>query len=135
MPITNRQKALLHVAKSKLGMSDTEYRDMLARFGVASSTQLTGEAFDLVMQHLAKIGFVSPRKAARKGRPASSKELLAGKIKAMAHAMKLPRAYLDAIARNMFHVDSWMWLDATQMGKLVAALQYHQARRDKREGR
>jgi len=39
--IGNREKALLHVAKAKLGMDEDTYRSMLATVGVSSSVELT----------------------------------------------------------------------------------------------
>lgn len=133
--ISNAQKALIHVAKSKTGMTDAEYRAMLSGFGAASSTELDHTKFDAVMRHFKKLGFRSNNKKAGKSAaaadadPAASQVRLKKKIQAMATEMHLTRTYLDAIARRMFGVDTWAWLDADQLVKLVAALSYHQKRR------
>lgn len=133
MPINNSQKALIHVAKTKMGLSDDEYRDILKSFGVASSRELTCGKFERVMDHFEKLGFESPKRADRKAKarvkPVSSKELLTKKVKALAHDLGLTRSYIDAMSRHMFDVSSWSWLDAHQLGKLVAALCYHQKRK------
>lgn len=133
MLIDNKKKALIHVAKAKIGMSEVEYRDMLASVGVESSKDLNHAKFDLVMKHFKKLGFTraSPKGyagQARKG-PASSKDRLLGKIAIMAADMGLKKGYVDAIARNMFGVDLYAWCNAHQLHKIVAALTYHQKRK------
>lgn len=40
--------------------------------------------------------------------------------------------YVDAMAKHMFKVDSWLWLDADRLHKMVAALTYHRRRRSAR---
>jgi len=58
MGLTNKQKAVLHVAKTKLGLDDSTYRDMLeAQAGVRSSTALDYAGFLTVMTHFEKCGF------------------------------------------------------------------------------
>jgi phage gp16-like protein len=135
MPIDNKKKALIHVAKSKVGMSETEYRDMLAGVGVESSKNLNQAKFDKVMAHFKKLGF-KKRKAQRqkaegrrgKAGPVSSKDRLLKKIDAILADLGLKRGYVDAIARNMFKIDVVSWCDAHQLHKIVAALSYHQRR-------
>ena len=131
--ISKAQKALIHVAKAKIGMTDDEYRAMLSGFGVASSTELDRLKFTRVMRHFKKMGF-----QARPGAPnaeayassdvEASEARLKKKIKAMSAEMHLSRTYLDAIARRMFSVDAWIWLNADQLRRLVAVLCYHQKR-------
>lgn len=130
--ISKSQKALIHVAKCKTGMTDDEYRAMLSGFGVASSVELDHTTFDQVMRHFKKMGF----KARRAGRSPNTGEApavpsaqkLKKKIQHMATDMHLTRTYLDAISKRMFSVDTWSWLDVEQLRKLVAALMYHQKR-------
>jgi hypothetical protein len=57
--LTNAQKGLIHVAKSKLGLSDEECRDVLAAYGggARSSRDLNQEQFKLVMKHFELCGF------------------------------------------------------------------------------
>ena len=126
--ITNKQKALIHVAKARCGMSEIEYRDMLLSFGVSSSADLTDKKFDAVMEHFKKLGFKNNFK--RK----SSKQMLLAKIKAIIADMELTEAYIDGMSRHMFRNDdgepvaSYRWLNADQLRRLVAALMYHQKR-------
>lgn len=58
MAINNRQKALLHVAKGKLGLTDNEYRSCLVHLaGVESSTDLDQEGFEAIMGFFEWRGF------------------------------------------------------------------------------
>jgi len=133
--INNKKKALIHVAKAKVGMSETEYRAMLASVGVTSSTGLNTVKFDLVMEHFKKLGFKSKgRRSKAEGRrgkvgPVSSKDRLLGKIDAIRAELGLQRGYVDAIARNMFGIDVYVWCNAHQLHSIVAALTYHQKRK------
>jgi phage gp16-like protein len=133
--INKAQIALIHVAKAKTGMTEDEYRGMLSGFGAASSKELNRPQFDAVMRHFKKLGF--SRRPVQAAGPdpqsiASSQDRLKKKVQAFAREMHLTRAYLDAISVRMFGVDAWIWLDADQLTKLVAALSYHQQRNRKR---
>lgn len=58
MPISNKQKAVLHVAKSKLKLTEAEYRDALVQLaGVTSSTELDQGGFETMMGYLEFCGF------------------------------------------------------------------------------
>ena len=58
MPISRNQKTLLHVAKSKLRLSDETYRMALARVaGVASSSELDADGFAAMMGLFEHMGF------------------------------------------------------------------------------
>jgi len=129
MPIDNKKKALIHVAKAKVGMSETEYRDMLASVGVKSSKDLNAARFDMVMKHFKKLGFKSRKQGKKSTGPSNSKDRLLGKIDAILADLGLKRGYVDAIARNMFGIDVASWCDAHQLHKIVAALTYHQKRK------
>ncbi|MDY6789706.1 MAG: regulatory protein GemA [Thermodesulfobacteriota bacterium] len=131
MPISNKKKALIHVAKAKIGMSETEYRDMLAGVGVASSKELNAAKFNLVIKHFYKLGFKRQKAKGRRKQavgPVSSKDRLLGKVDAILADLGLKRGYADAIARNMFGIDAASWCNAHQLHKIVAALMYHQKR-------
>jgi phage gp16-like protein len=130
--ISNAQKSLIHVAKSKTGMTDEEYRAMLSGFGVGSSTELDRARFDAVMRHFKKMGFRQKggaKAVPAKDDPAASRDRMKRKIQAIADEMHLTRTYLDAISDRMFKINSWAWLDAEQLRKIVAVLTYHQRRK------
>jgi phage gp16-like protein len=124
--LTNRQKALIHVAKSKIGMTDPEYRALLSGFGVESSTQLTQGQFDRVMRQFAAIGFKATRAAPPKIK--TSRERLRAKVSAILRDLHLTDSYADAIASSRFGVDVWRWLQTDDLYRLVAMLAYHQRR-------
>ena len=51
MSLSNKQKAILHVAKAKLNLTDEEYRTALVQIaGVESSKQLDQGGFDAMME-------------------------------------------------------------------------------------
>ncbi|MDI3547907.1 MAG: hypothetical protein PWR10_1559 [Halanaerobiales bacterium] len=66
--ISNKKKALLHVAKNQLGLDDDLYREILYQeAGVKSSTKLSDKGFKKVMRRFEKLGFKSkPKKPKRK---------------------------------------------------------------------
>lgn len=58
--VTKKQIALLHVAKRDLGLTDDDYRAILARYGRAeSAADLTQSGFTAVMKYLTALGFRS----------------------------------------------------------------------------
>jgi len=118
--------ALVHVAKHQVGMTDDEYRALLAEFGVSSSKELRSAQLSGVMQRFKALGFV-PRR--RFKTPPESKKLLTAKVEKLVSVLDLTHGYVDAMARHMFGVDAWRWLDAHQLHKLVAALEIHKRRR------
>jgi hypothetical protein len=64
--INNRQKAILHIAKAQLGLSEEQYREILkAQGGAESSVHLDDFGFDKVMRFLAQLGFKKKRATRR----------------------------------------------------------------------
>lgn len=58
--IDRKKSALVHLAKSRLGMTDQEYREVLAEYAdAASASDLTDEGFDRLMAYFRTRGFVS----------------------------------------------------------------------------
>lgn len=58
MQISRKQLALVHVAKTKLGLSDNEYRSALVHIsGVPSSKELDKEGFEALMGFFEYLGF------------------------------------------------------------------------------
>ena len=137
--LNNKQKAIIHVAKAKVGMSDEDYRAMLASYGAGSSSELTYADFLSVMRRFRKLGFEtrgSNRAGAQSGavgnvgasggRPLRSKDLMIRKIDAICAEIGLTRAYADGIAKRMFQRDRVQFCDADQVHKIVAAMVYRQ---------
>lgn len=64
MPLSKKQKALIHVAKAKLGLGEDAYRSCLVQIaGVESSAELDRDGFDAIMGYFEYLGFrpVVPR--------------------------------------------------------------------------
>jgi phage gp16-like protein len=137
MAISNKQKALIHVARAKTGMSEDAYRELLATFGAASSTDLGPDAFDRLMGHFKTLGFQS---TSNYRKPVESKKLLMGKIEAIRAELHLSEKYVNGMANRMFQnqdgqpVKTYRWLNARQLHRLVAALTYHQRRQHAQKG-
>jgi phage gp16-like protein len=131
--IGNKQKALIHVAKSNVGMSEEAYRDMLASVGVTSSKDLNVLQFEEIMRRFEAAGFKSTGKGSRKRppRPASGKEALMSKVGAILADTGLEWAYVDGMARKMFGVDSVRFCNQTQLWKIVAALSIYLKRKER----
>lgn len=63
--IDSKQIKLVQVAKRKLGLTEDEYRDILARIAqVQSARELTSESFARLMDYFRKLGFVSDARRA-----------------------------------------------------------------------
>ncbi len=125
MAITKKQIALFHVACQKTGALK---EDILAGAGVTSTKDLTQAMFDEIMRHFESLGF---KQTGRFYKPKSGNQRLLGKIDAIKKDLDLKDAYIDAMAKQMFGIDFYRWLNGRQLHSLVAALTYHQ----KRQGR
>jgi len=136
--IGNKEKAVIHVAKAKLGMNDDDYRAMLAGFGVKSSKELTYPQYSKVLEHLKSLGFEVRSGKAHDIQPVrkcpESRARLLGKIDAMLKDSGLPWGYADAISKKMFGVAMCRWCMPDQLRRIVAALSIYRKRKD-RNGR
>ena len=131
--ISQKQIALLHVAKAQLGLSEEVYREMLGSVGVLSSVQLTEKKFDELMLRMEAGGFRTVSKIGKGSRPAKEKglksqDLQLRKVSALLADMKLPESYADAIARKQWGVDKVGWCRPDQLRGVIAALVRHQKR-------
>ena len=120
--INNQQKALFHVAKTQVGMSDDEARALLGSFNVSSLTQLTTAKFDKVLRHFEGLGF----KSICAKNPKTSKTRLLSKIHAIINDMDLSENYVNGMSKKMFKIERYKWCSASQLHKITAALSYHQ---------
>jgi phage gp16-like protein len=130
--ISKSKKALIHVAKGQIGMSEDEYRSMLEGFGVSSSADpnMTDRTFNQVMSRFKELGFKSKSQTRRrnvKNLPASKRELMR-KLEAIILDMNLSWAYVDGIAKKRFQVDKAQWLDPEPLRKLLQMMIIHQKR-------
>lgn len=121
----------------KLGLddgagNDAAYRDVLWTLArVTSARELDAAGRKKVLAHLDALGGGQKRPTRR---PATRPDTAAmmRKVDALLAEIGARRGYADGMARNMFGVDFAHWLNAGQMHKLVAALQIHVNRKDRR---
>ena len=132
--ISKKKLAVIHIAKAQTGMTDGEYRSLLAGFGVASSKDLKLRDFDTLMSRFEALGFrtTSPRRRKPGGLP-EGKAAAMKKIEAILLDMGLSWAYVDSIAKKRFGVDAVQWLDDEGVRKIMQMMIYHQKRRKNKE--
>lgn len=124
--ISKGKLAQIHIAKQQLGLSDDEYRAILARTaGVSSSKQLTNRNVGNVLAEFRRLGFVPKpaKKAGRKApRPPATRQVVMSKVEALLADAGRSWAYADGMARHMFQVERVDWLDDDQLQRLMQAL-------------
>jgi phage gp16-like protein len=136
---------LVHVARRDLKMSEDEWRDLLqARFGVASSKDLSLVKLHELIEHLKKIGFKvrhPNRKSSKPGKPdAAPSRPLAGaaekrpgeaaKIRALwlflHHDLGLVKdpseAALAVYVKRLTKIEALQWLDGQQCYRVIESL-------------
>ncbi|MDX8389171.1 MAG: regulatory protein GemA [Mariprofundaceae bacterium] len=126
--------AKIHIAAKALGLDRDTYEDILyAVCKVRSSAKLDSTGRFKLLKHFESIGWKSKpvRKYGRKPSVTADKTALNNKLEALLADNKLPWSYADAMAKRMFKVDKIIWLSATQLHKLVAALQISANRKKK----
>jgi phage gp16-like protein len=132
-PIGNQEKALIHVAKSQLSLSEDEYRGLLASVGVSSSTELDYRKFDELMNKLRACGFKplggSKRASGMRSGLPKEKQPMLSKIEAILADLNMPWSYGDGVAKKMFGVDRLRWCTTDQTWKVLQALIIFQNRK------
>jgi phage gp16-like protein len=126
--LTPGEIKLIHTAKNAVGLSEEEYRDLLAGYGASSCKELTSRQLNQIIAHLSKFGFQLRRKTAPRNVPRQSRDKLQDNIRAVLAALGKNDAYANAIVRARFGLDNWTWLDAGQTAKLAAMLNIHARR-------
>ena len=128
--------ALVHVAKKQVGMTEDEYRDLLASVNVESSKDLNTRTFADVMDRFTKLGFKTKnkRRYRRVDNLPRGKQALMKKLEAILLDMKLSWAYADGITKKRFKsadgspIEKAQWLNDGDLYKLVQMMAVHQKR-------
>lgn len=127
MTISAQKKALIHVAKSQLGMEDGDYRAMLRRIaGVESSTGLDEASFERVMGELERLGFRRPRSLiGARHREGMASAAQVGRIRALwkAYSARDDELALGRWLEKKFHVSNVRFLEGQRAGKCIAVLE------------
>jgi len=128
MPISRNQKALLHVAKAKLRLSDELYRSALVQIaGVTSSTELEREGFEAVMGFFEYCGFRpldrrGPVYGERAGMASFAQLELIRALWAEYTRGRAGEAELNTWLLRCFHVSALWFLTAEAAPKVITAL-------------
>ncbi|MGO9018743.1 MAG: phage protein GemA/Gp16 family protein [Syntrophobacteraceae bacterium] len=132
-PIGKREKALIHVAKAQLSLTEDEYRGLLSSVGVSSSTELNYQSFDELMDKLRACGFRPLGKTKRASGMHSDlpkeKQPMLSKIGAILEELNMPSKYADGVAKKMFGVESLRWCTTDQTWKVLQAFIIFQNRK------
>ena len=132
--IAKNKLAVIHIAKAQTGMTDEEYRDLLAGFGVASSKDLKAGQFDKLMSRFEAMGFRTTSTRRRKVKNLRmGRAAMMSKIEAILLDLGYDWGYVDAIARNRFDVDAVQWMDDEGIRKIMQMMIYHQKRQKAKE--
>lgn len=133
MPISKKQLALIHVARSKLGISEDEYRACLVQIaGVESSTHLDRGGFEAVMGFFEYLGFapLNPRGPTYGDRPGFATSAQLQLIRELWHEYT-GGAKEDALNKwllRCFKVSSLRFLKMEQARKAITALKAMKSR-------
>lgn len=133
MTLTNKQKAVLHVAKSKLGLSDEEYRSALVHVaGATSSTELDQDGFNAMMGLFEHFGFkplakTGPDYGKRPGMATFAQLELIRSLWVEWSGSSVEDG-LNSWLKRSFKVDSLRFLKAADAGKVITALKAMKSR-------
>jgi len=129
MTLTKPQKAILHVARAKLGWDDEMYRQVLVRIaGVTSSTELDQRGFEAVMGFCQYCGFRplskgAPRYGNRPGMATYAQLELVRELWREVHGTaECNDEALTGWLRKWFKVDSMRFLTMEGARKAITAL-------------
>ena len=134
------QKKQIHTLKGKLQMDDDLYRAMLAGYGVASSTELSADRANKLLDELSAKAVASgvwerrPGKRGTTGKPKNmdgyrSRAQQLQKIEALLTIGKKSWSYADALAQRICKVDKISWVPDHELYKIITALR-KQAQRE-----
>ena len=135
MTLTNPQKAILHVAKAKLRLSDDLYRSALVEIaGATSSTELDKAGFEAMMGFFEYLGFKpleakGPAYGERPGMASWAQiELIRALWRELTHGAYAGDDELNKWLLRSFKLSSLRFLPKTTAPKIITALKAMKAR-------
>jgi len=132
--ISKNKLAQIHVAKAQLGLSDDEYRAILARTaGVSSAKELTDRNVGAVIHEFRRLGF-QPKAPKRAGRVPNNlyRDEMVAKIEAQLSELGASWGYAEAIARRQTGIARIEWLKTEKQYRgVIAALDVELEKRDR----
>ncbi|MDY7035549.1 MAG: regulatory protein GemA [Thermodesulfobacteriota bacterium] len=122
MGLNNKQKAILHVAKGKLALTEDEYRDVLENYGgTRSSKDLDYQGFRAVMKHFERCGFKGRDRGSK--HKSSQAEALRDRARQLALHSDLNEKRFNGLVKKICGVDRLDWCgQAVRLKRLLAAL-------------
>lgn len=133
MPLNRKQSAVLHVAKSRLKLSEEEYRSALVTLaGVTSSKELDQAGFEVLMGFFEHLGFVPLSRVGKdygqRAGMASFAQLELIRAIWAEYASGSDETALNIWLRRTFKVDSLRFVDTQTAQKAITALKQMKAR-------
>ena len=136
MSLSRRKLSLLHVAKHKLRLSDSDYRDLLHdAAGVRSAKDLDDAGFDAVLERLDALGFRTRRIERGLGeRPGMATPAQVEYIRGLwrQYTGREDETSLNHWLEHKFGVTALRFADAHTAGQALTALKAMTSRRDHR---
>jgi len=133
-----RELAQIHIAKAQIGLDEETYRAMLWTVGrVRSAADLDYGGRKAVLDHMKARGFKA--RAPKENRPsdwdwvnnaAADRQAMLRKIAVVLKDANREKAYVDAIAKQMFGVDVVEFCKPDQLHRIVSALEFDRRRRE-----
>ena len=124
--ISNQRKAVIHVARGQLAMSDEDYRALLRGVaGVASSVDLDETGFAAVMAEFERLGFRNTKGRAQPAhRDGMATPAQIGKIRALwkGYTGEDDDLRLARWLEKKFHVSHVNFLPGDRAGKVIGVL-------------
>lgn len=124
--ISKNKLAQIHIARQQLGLSDDEYRAILARtVGVSSAKELTDSSVGRVLHEFKRLGFKpkAPKRAGRVPNTLNKHEMM-GKVEALLSELGASWVYAQAIAKRQTGIERIDWLRTeAQFRGVIAALE------------
>lgn len=121
MSLSPHMIKLLHVARSKTGMSDDDYRALLSRFGAASSkdAKLQPSDYHEMMGVFAQLGF---RPLPKPGTPQGGTRAQLREIARLCALHQVDAARRAGIVKHVTGKDSEKWCDRKDLSKVIQAM-------------
>lgn len=124
VPASQRTRSLsaVHALKTQAGMSDDEYRDMLASLtGKRSAADLDAGELRRVFDHFTRLGIKSHART-KLDRVGCPRRKYLSKIDAQLAVANRDRVYLQRMVKRICKVDALEFCDEAALTKLIAAL-------------
>jgi phage gp16-like protein len=125
----NKLIAKIKIAQKQIGLSDDDYRAMLAeRYGVESSTRLTGAQLGNLIQHMERLGFMprpSIKAMARKLADDRQSRMIRGiwiELHQLGVVRNASERALAAYIKRQTGVERLEWLTMAQASNVIESL-------------